>query len=186
MPKLKIENISINLLKPYINNPRQNSKSIKHLEKSIKAYGFTTPITVDEDYVIVTGHSRYFAAKNIGMVEVPVVVLNHLTDAQIKQYRVADNKVQEHTEFDFSTAGDRLKKLAEGDEFFSDVFNEFIFDDINDENFDDEPEDEPEDPEDEDDDENEDLEQEKECICPYCLHEFDLDESDESEESDEE
>ena len=175
--KMNIEQVSINLLKPYINNPRNNARAIKYLEKAIPEYGFTVPITVDEDYVIVTGHSRYLAAKNLGKAEVPIVVLSHLSDAKIKQFRIADNKVHEHTNFEFSAKDiERLSTLSEDDDFFKDVFSEFVdFDEGYDPDDEDEPEDEDYDDPDEDDEEDND--DEKDCICPYCLHEFYLDES---------
>lgn len=175
--KVNIQQIPLSHLKPYINNPRENSKSIKHLEKSIKEYGFTVPITVDEDYVIVTGHSRYFAAKNIGLEEVPVIILEDLSDSQVKQYRIADNAVQEHSTFDFSGAEIRMKDLAADDDFFADVFSQFapeseVFDQADAEGpYEDEEGDE------EEDQDGDDVSDEKECICPYCLHEFNLDEA---------
>ena len=184
--KRDIQIVSIGMVKPYTNNPRENTKSIRHLEKAIKEYGFTTPITVDEDYVIVTGHSRYFAAKNLGLTEIPIIVLDDLSEAQIKQYRIADNKVQEHTSFNFDGHENFMQELTKDDELFGDVFSDFR---IEDEEEDQEEEDdwnydtETDDEEEYDEDEEEDTDEEyKDCICPYCLHEFDLDEALEDEE----
>lgn len=175
----QIQVVSINLLRPYTNNPRNNQKSIRYLEKTIQEYGFTTPITTDEDFVIVTGHSRYFAAKNIGLSEVPIIVLDDLSDAEIKQYRIADNKVQEHTSFNFEGFEGMMQDLTKEDDLFGDVFSEFVvsepeenYDEEEEEDFD--PDEGFEEPEE---DYYEDEGEEKDCICPYCLHTFDLHEA---------
>lgn len=183
----QIQVVNINLLRPYTNNPRNNQKSIKYLEKTIQEYGFTTPITTDENFVIVTGHSRYFAAKNIGLSEVPIIVLDDLSDAEIKQYRIADNKVQEHTSFNFEGFEDMMRNLTKEDDLFGDVFSEFVVQEpeevYEEEKEDFEPEedydeeDEEDYDEDEEDEDEEDEEEEKDCICPYCLHTFDLHEA---------
>lgn len=95
----KIEVVPIGSIKPYENNPRINDDAVRDVANSISNFGFDVPITVDKKGVIVTGHTRYKAAKELKLKEVPVIRLAHLTDAQIKAYRLADNKVAEKSEW---------------------------------------------------------------------------------------
>lgn len=87
-------------LKPYENNPRKNKEAVKYVANSIKEFGFKVPIVVDTNNVIICGHTRWLAAKKIGMKNVPVLVANDLNDEQIKAFRLADNKVSEFSEWD--------------------------------------------------------------------------------------
>lgn len=96
----KVETLPITSIKPYHRNPRTNDKSVALLVKAISRYGFTQPVTVDKDGVLVTGHSRYFAARELNYTELPVIVLDGLTDKQIAEYRIADNAAADHTKFD--------------------------------------------------------------------------------------
>lgn len=118
----KVTVIPIAELKPYINNPRENAESIRLLEKAIAKYGFTVPITVDEDLEIVTGNSRYHAARNIGLEELPCIVLKGLSRAQVMEYRIADNKTQEFSMLDYSKRSEDLEKYAKEDDEFADAF----------------------------------------------------------------
>src|SRR5580658_2953863 len=79
-------------IRPYANNPRLNDAAVDAVAKSIKEFGFRQPIVVDEDGVIVVGHTRYKAAIKLGMTEVPVHVAVGLSPAQLKAYRIADNQ----------------------------------------------------------------------------------------------
>ncbi len=67
---------------------------------SLKEYSWKQPIVVDKDMTIVVGHTRYMAAMELGMKEVPVVIASDLTKAQVKSYRIADNKVATYSEWD--------------------------------------------------------------------------------------
>jgi DNA modification methylase len=101
----KIEDI-----KPYPGNPRQNDHAVDAVAASIRKFGFRQPIVVDEHGVIIVGHTRYKAALKLGLKKVPVHVAKDLTPAQIKAYRIADNKTAELAEWDH----DRLvQELAE-------------------------------------------------------------------------
>ena len=82
----------IGSIRPYENNPRINDAAVDAVAASIKAFGFRQPIVVDEDGVIVVGHTRYKAAIKLAMTEVPVHVAVGLTPAQLKAYRIADNQ----------------------------------------------------------------------------------------------
>lgn len=90
----RFEHWQIDRLRPYDKNPRTHSEDqIRKLIASLREYGFTNPILVDSKDGIVAGHGRLFAAQAIGMTEVPVVVLDHLTDAQRRAYIIADNRL---------------------------------------------------------------------------------------------
>ena len=85
---------------PYENNPRRNDEAVKYVAKSIEEFGFKNPILIDADGVIVAGHTRYKAAKELGMEEVPCIVTDDLTEEQVKAFRLADNKVAEIAQWD--------------------------------------------------------------------------------------
>jgi DNA modification methylase len=86
-------------IKPYSNNPRRNDHAVEAVARSIEEFGFRQPIVVDETGTIVVGETRYKAALRLGLEEVPVHVAMGLTPAQIKAYRVADNKLGELAEW---------------------------------------------------------------------------------------
>ncbi|MDA7980939.1 MAG: ParB N-terminal domain-containing protein [Pirellulales bacterium] len=83
---------SLDRIKPYDKNPRLNDQAVDAVAASIKEFGVRQPLVVDEDGVIVVGHTRYKAAQKLGMAKVPVHVATGLTPEQIKAYRIADNQ----------------------------------------------------------------------------------------------
>lgn len=85
----------ISQIHPYENNPRNNEAAVGPVAQSIKEFGFRVPILIDGKGTIIAGHTRYEAAKRLGMDKVPCILVDDLTDAQIKAYRIADNKVAE-------------------------------------------------------------------------------------------
>jgi len=89
---MQIELRPIGSIKPYENNPRLNDAGVDAVAASIQQFGFRQPIVVDEDGVIIVGHTRYKAALKLGLEEVPVHVAIGLTAAQAKAYRIADNQ----------------------------------------------------------------------------------------------
>jgi len=89
---MKVEMRDITQIKPYENNPRLNDAAVDAVAKSIKEFGFRQPIVVDEDDVIIVGHTRYKAALKLGMKKVPVHVAKGLTPVQARGYRLADNQ----------------------------------------------------------------------------------------------
>jgi ParB/RepB/Spo0J family partition protein len=89
---MKIEQWKLSEITPYENNPRQNDAAVDAVAASIKEFGFRQPIVVDTQGVIICGHTRYKAAQKLGLEKVPVHVAKDLTPAQIKAYRIADNK----------------------------------------------------------------------------------------------
>ena len=96
----KIHQININKIIPYEKNPRKNNKAVDPVAESIKEFGFKVPIVVDKNNVIITGHTRYKAAKKLKMKTVPCIVADDLTEEQAKAFRLADNKVGEIAEWD--------------------------------------------------------------------------------------
>ena len=107
---LKIVYKKIEELKPYENNPRNNKQAIEPVAQSIKEFGFRNPIVIDNSGTIVAGHTRYEAAKKIGLKEVPTIDCEGLTEEQIKAFRIIDNKTQEYAKWD-----KQLLKLELGD-----------------------------------------------------------------------
>jgi len=95
---MQIEIIDINKLLPYINNPRKNL-NIDKVASSIKEFGFQQPIVVDKNYTIIVGHTRFEAAKKLGLKEVPVQVAD-LSINQAKAYRIADNRLNQDANWD--------------------------------------------------------------------------------------
>lgn len=92
---MELFNKKISEIRPYENNPRDNSKAIDAVAASIREFGFKVPIVIDKNGVIVAGHTRYEASKKLGLEEVPCVIADDLTDEQVKAFRLADNKTAE-------------------------------------------------------------------------------------------
>lgn len=102
-------------VRPYEKNPRKNDEAVKYVAESIKQFGFKVPIVIDNDGVIVAGHTRWKAAKKLGLKTVPCIVARDLTDEQIKAFRLADNKVAEKAEWDFDLLSSELDDLFDFD-----------------------------------------------------------------------
>ena len=112
MENMRIEYMPADALKPYPGNAKQHpAAQVDHIANSIREFGFRQPIVVDADNVIVIGHGRLMAAKQLGMETVPVVRADDLNEAQIKALRLADNKTNE-SEWDFTTLEAELAELA--------------------------------------------------------------------------
>lgn len=115
---------------PYEKNPRRNDQAVKHVAESIRQFGFKQPIVIDKDGVIIAGHTRLKAAKQLHLKTVPVLIADDLTDEQVKAFRLADNKVAEMAEWDMDLLDEELDGIL----------------DINKEDFGFELEDDPEEP----------------------------------------
>src|SRR5262245_29472880 len=89
---MKIELWKISQVRPYPNNPRVNDTAVDAVAASIREFGFRQPIVVDQDGVIICGHTRFKAAQKLGLDKVPVHVAKDRTPEQIKAYRIADNQ----------------------------------------------------------------------------------------------
>ena len=104
--KIKTEDI-----KPYAENPRNMELSLPKVKESISSFGFNQPILLDREYIIITGHTRYAAAKELGIAELPCIIVDELTSNQIRAYRIADNKVGQDGTWDVGLLKEELKKL---------------------------------------------------------------------------
>lgn len=98
-------------LTPYENNPRNNDMAVDAVAESIKQFGFKNPVIIDKDGVIVAGHTRYKAAKKLGITDIPCISANDLSDEQIKAFRLADNKTAELAEWDEDLLGKEMSGI---------------------------------------------------------------------------
>lgn len=112
---MNISMLAVGSIAPYGKNPRKNDEAVKYVAESIKQFGFKVPIVIDKDNIIVAGHTRWKAAKKLGLKEVPCIVADDLTDEQIKAFRLADNKVAEKTEWDFDLLAIEMDELLDFD-----------------------------------------------------------------------
>jgi ParB-like nuclease domain len=113
---LQIEMLPVDRLVPYIRNARTHSEDqIAQIAALIAEFGFTNPILIAEDEVIIAGHGRLMAAKALGLTEVPVIVLDHLTEAQRRALVIADNRIAENAGWDDDPLRSELAALREVD-----------------------------------------------------------------------
>ena len=102
-------------IKPYENNPRHNDNAVDAVANSIREFGFKVPLVVDSEGVIVAGHTRYKAAKKLGLDKVPCIIADDLTDEQVRAFRLADNKVGELATWDLDTLKVELDNIGDID-----------------------------------------------------------------------
>ena len=98
---MNIIDLPIKSIKPYKRNPRKNDSAVEYVANSIRQFGFKVPIVIDENFEIVCGHTRWKAAKTIGLETVPCIMADDLNEEQIKAFRLADNKTAEMAGWDF-------------------------------------------------------------------------------------
>lgn len=115
MKEREVQYCSPEELIPYEKNPRDNRLAIDDVVRSIEEYGFTNPILVNEEKVILAGHTRREAAILAGLEKVPYIVIDGLTEAQQKAYRLADNKLSELSIWDEDLLKEELKDLLDED-----------------------------------------------------------------------
>ena len=123
MDSLDIIYVIMDEITPYENNQRMNDGAVESVAKSISEFGFKVPIVLDKDYVIICGHTRYKAAKQLGLTEVPCVIAADLTPKQVKAFRLADNRVSDNSIWD-------NKKLLEELDDLDDIFTGFELSDV--------------------------------------------------------
>lgn len=107
---MRVEQWPIDRVKPYPENPRQNAGIIDALAKSIARFGFRQPLVVDQEGVLIVGHARLQAARQLGLTEVPVHMAD-LTPERTAALRIADNRTREFAEWDFNAVRDELLEL---------------------------------------------------------------------------
>jgi hypothetical protein len=110
--KLKIVMKGIDDVTPYWRNPRKNDKTVNELIQVIEKFGFNVPIVIDTNNVVVKGHARLKAAKRLFMNEIPCIV-SYADEDTIKADRIADNKIQELSAWDFSKLETEYEKIAD-------------------------------------------------------------------------
>lgn len=118
------EYIKLNIgdIQPYANNPRLNDGAVAAVKESIKQCGYVAPIIIDEDNVILAGHTRYKALKSLKRKEIDVLRITGLTDEQKRKYRLLDNKTNEFADWDFNLLDAELEGLDfDGFDFGFDV-----------------------------------------------------------------
>tara|TARA_Y100001937_G_scaffold5607_1_gene7423 strand:- start:667 stop:1848 length:1182 start_codon:yes stop_codon:yes gene_type:complete len=97
---MKVKMVAIEDVVPYARNPRKNMAAITKVSASLKEFGWQQPIVVDKEMVVIAGHTRLEAAWSLKYKKVPVQIADKLTDAQVKAYRIADNRVSQEAEWD--------------------------------------------------------------------------------------
>lgn len=144
---MELVKVALSELREYENNPRENKKGIEHVAASIKQCGYVAPIIVDENYVILAGHTRYKALVSLGKQEAEVLIKEGLTADQKKKFRILDNRVSELSVWDydklyeelegmdFDNFGFGFEKLMEAIDQNLDTGYEFDMEDFADENF---------------------------------------------------
>jgi DNA modification methylase len=113
---MKTENRPLSKIKPYKGNPRKiTDAAVEKVAASIREFGFQQPIVLDKDGVIIVGHTRYLAAKSLGLDSAPCVVAVDLTAKQARAYRIADNRTGEQAKWDDDLLSFEIKGLEDFD-----------------------------------------------------------------------
>lgn len=107
---MKVQSFLLEDIKPYWRNPRKNEKAVEAVKQSIQNYGFNQPIILDAKKVIIAGHTRYKALLELGYKDAPCVILD-LPPAKAKEYRIADNKTSELSEWDMDALIPELREI---------------------------------------------------------------------------
>jgi site-specific DNA-methyltransferase (adenine-specific) len=143
-------------IQPYENNPRRNDAAVPYVAESIRQYGFKVPIVIDKNGVIVAGHTRYLASISLGLETVPCIVADDLTDEQVREFRLVDNKTAEFSSWDFGLLNLELEGIDfEGFDYGFTVNDDFTFEDMA------ATEEEPKEEK-----------SEETMVCPHCGKEF--------------
>ena len=115
---MKLQKLKLANIEPYKNNPRKNDEAVNAVAESIRQCSYITPIIVDENYVIIAGHTRYKALVALGMDDAECLICDALTEEQKKKYRFLDNKTGEKAAWDLMKLEVELEGLdLEGFDF---------------------------------------------------------------------
>lgn len=108
---MNIREISVARLKEYENNPRNNDLAVEKVKYSIERFGFLFPVVVDMNFVIVCGHTRVRACRELGIQSVPCIIADELNEEQINLFRLIDNKTSEYSDWDFEKLKNELSTV---------------------------------------------------------------------------
>ena len=108
---MMIHDVLISCLKDYENNPRNNDLAVEKVKYSIERFGFLFPIVIDTNYVIVAGHTRVRACRELGITTVPCIIADDLTEEQVNLFRLVDNKTSEYSSWDFEKLKSELARV---------------------------------------------------------------------------
>ena len=108
---VQIEMWDIDRIREYQGNPRLNDDAVDRVAESIRQFGFKVPVLVDQDGVLIAGHTRIRAARRLGMKQVPVIRADDLTPEQVRALRIADNKLHELSTWDMQLLPIELEAL---------------------------------------------------------------------------
>lgn len=155
---MKIDYIDPSKLIPYeFNNRRHDEAQIDRIANSIKEFGFTQPLVIDESNIILVGHGRWIAAQKLKLDKVPVLIKSDLTETQKKAYRILDNKLQNDSTWDFNNLELELGHLEDLDfDLKAWGLEELMIPQIDPIRADDQSQ----------------LDEKSKIICPNCNHEF--------------
>ena len=112
---MELKAIKVKDIHPYERNVRKNDQAVDAVAKSIEQCSYVAPIVVDENHIILAGHTRWKALKKLGRTECECIVKDGLTEEQKKKYRLLDNKTNELADWDFDLLADELDGLDFGD-----------------------------------------------------------------------
>lgn len=115
MEKEKIVYKKVEDLKLNPKNARKNDNAVDTVAKSIEKYGFKNPLIIDENNIVWCGNTRLKASKKLGLKEVPCIIASDLTEQQIRELALIDNKSSEIADWDFDLLGEELLELDLGD-----------------------------------------------------------------------
>ena len=116
---MKLQRLKLADIEPYKNNPRKNDAAVNAVAESIRQCGYIAPIIVDEDQVIIAGHTRYKALVALSMDDAECLICDGLTEEQKKKYRFLDNKTGEKAVWDLMKLEVEVEGLdLEGFDFF--------------------------------------------------------------------
>lgn len=109
---MRVKQVEIKSVIPYARNPRKNESAVDKVAASLMEFGWQQPIVVDSEMVVIAGHTRLLAARQLGMKKIPVVIADNLTPEQVKAYRLTDNRVAQEAEWDDELLALEIAELA--------------------------------------------------------------------------
>jgi len=110
---VNIIELEIDEIRPYKDNPRVNKDAITVVKNSLSKFGWQQPLVLDKNNEIVVGHTRYYAAIELGMKKIPCLIADDLNDEKIKAYRIMDNKSSEYASWNYGLLTKEMQDILE-------------------------------------------------------------------------